>query len=149
MTLKYYLGDDIEFPWPRDLEKNRTQITSGSVMVGEHASIMAGSHSDGARIIPESVMKATPRPPQVAYRSKGQSHFDNWTLACKGEDIAMSLFDYAGPLSELIVLGDIALLHLGRTLLWDAENMRITNDEEANRSPFMRRIAPRDHMNWC
>jgi len=26
--------------------------------------------------------------------------------------------------------------------------MRITNDEAANKSPFMRRLAPRDHMNW-
>ena len=37
----------------------------------------------------------------------------------------MSPFEYAGPLSEIIVLGDIALLHPGRTLLWDAENMKI------------------------
>ncbi len=149
VTLKYYLGDDIEFPHPKHLERERRGITSGSVMVGEHASIMAGSHSQGARIIPESVMKETPRPPQVAFRCKGRTHFDNWTLACKGEDKAMSSFDYAGPLSEIIVLGDIALLHPGRTLKWDAENMKITNDEEADKSLFMRRIAPRDHMNWC
>jgi len=149
VTLKYYLGQDIEFPWPKHLETNRAPITSGSVMVGENASIMAGSHSQGARIIPESVMKETPRPPQAAFRCKGRTHFDNWTLACKGEDKAMSSFDYAGPLSEIIVLGDIALVNPGRTLLWDAKNMKITNDEEADKSLFMRRIAPRDDMNWC
>ena len=66
-----------------------------------------------------------------------------------GEDTAMSSFDYAGPLSEIIVLGDIALQHPGRTLLWDSENMRITNDEEANSSLFMRRLAPRDYLGWC
>jgi len=60
----------------------------------------------------------------------------------------MSPFEYAGPLSEFIVLGDIALLHLGKTLLWDAENMKITNDEEADKSLFMRRLAPRDNINW-
>jgi hypothetical protein len=27
--------------------------------------------------------------------------------------------------------------------------MKITNDEAANKSLFMRRLAPRDHMNWC
>jgi hypothetical protein len=149
VTMKYYLGDDIEFPRPKHLEPERRGIDSGSVMVGEHASIMAGSHSQGARIIPESVMKETPRPPAVAFRCKGRTHFDNWTLACKGEDTAMSSFDYAGPLSEIIVLGDIALLHPGRTLLWDAKNMKITNDEEADKSLFMRRLAPRDHLNWC
>ena len=148
VTLKYYLGLDIEFPWPKHLEKDRTEITSGSVMIGEDASIMAGSHSQGSRIIPEVVMKETPRPPKVAMRCKGQSHFENWTLACKGEDTAMSPFEYAGPLSEFIILGDVALLNPGKTLLWDAEQMKITNDEAANQSLFMRRIAPRDNMNW-
>ena len=149
VTMKYYLGLDIEFPWPKHLEAGRREITSGSVMVGEHASIMAGSHSQGGRIIPESVMKETPKPPEAAFRCKGRTHFDNWTLACKGEDTAMSAFEYAGPLSEIIVLGDIALLHPGRTLLWDSKNMKITNDEAADKSLFMRRLAPRDHMKWC
>jgi hypothetical protein len=110
---------------------------------------MAGSHSQGGRIIPETARKETPRPPEVALRCKAGNHFDNWTWAIKGEDTAMSSFDYAGPLSEIIVLGDIALVHPGRTLLWDAEKMKITNDEEADKSLFMRRLAPRDDMNWC
>ena len=149
VSMKYYLGTDIEFPWPKHLEKGRTAITSGSVMVGQNASIMAGSHSQGARIIPETVMKETARPPERALRCKGQSHFDNWTLACKGEDTALSPFAYAGPLSEIIVLGDIALLHPGRTLLWDSKKMKITNDDAADKSLFMRRLAPRDDMKWC
>jgi len=148
VTMKYYLGEGIDFPHPKHLEKNRQGITSGSVLVGEHASIMAGSHSQGARIIPETAMKDTPRPSKRAFRCKGRTHFDNWTLACKGEDTAMSPFEYAGPLSEIIVLGDIALLHPGRTLLWDSENMRITNDEAANKTLFMKRLAPRDNMDW-
>ncbi len=69
-------------------------------------------------------------------------------LVVKGEDTAMSQFDYAGPLSEIIVLGDIALMHPGRKLLWNSKNMRIANDEAANKSPFMRRLAPRDDMKW-
>ncbi|MCF7958646.1 MAG: Gfo/Idh/MocA family oxidoreductase [Phycisphaerae bacterium] len=148
VTVKYYLGGDIDFPHPKHLEKDRRGITSGSVLVGEHASIMAGSHSQGARIIPEVVMKETPRPPRAAFRCKGKTHLDNWTLACKGEDTAMSPFDYAGPLSEIIVLGDIALLHPGETLLWDSKNMKITNNEAANNSLFMRRLGPRDGMGW-
>ena len=40
-------------------------------------------------------------------------------MACKGEDKAMSEFEYAGPLSELIVLGDSIIHHLvnGDTVL--------------------------------
>ena len=60
----------------------------------------------------------------------------------------MSQFDYAGLLSEINVLGDVAMMHPNRKLIWDAKNMKITNDDEANKSFFMRRLAPRDHLNW-
>jgi len=106
-------------------------------------------------------MKATKKPPEVAYRRKAgdqspatdaraniNNHLQNWVMAIQGEDTAMSQFDYVGPLSEFIVLGDIAAMHPGKKLLWDAKNMRITNSEEANKSPFMKRLAPRDDMNW-
>ena len=148
VTMRYYLGPGIDFPFPKHLEEGRKAITSGSVMVGENASIMAGSHSQASRIIPEVMMKETPRPPQEAFRCKGKTHFENFTLACKGEDTAMSPFSYAGPLSEIIVLGDIALVHPGKTLKWDAKKMEITNDKAANASLFMRRLSPRDEMNW-
>ena len=148
VTMKYYLGMGIDFPHPKHLEKTRKVTTSGSYLVGEKASISAGSHSQAARLIPETAMKELPKPPEAAFRCKGKTHFENWTLACKGQDKAMSTFDYAGPLSEIIVLGDIALLHPGKTLLWDAKNMKITNDEAADKSLFMRRLAPRDDMNW-
>ncbi len=147
VTMKYYLGVGLDFPFPKHLEKGRKKITSGSVLVGKDASIMAGSHSQGGRIIPEIKMKESPKPSGKSYRSKGNSHFTNFTLAIKGEDTAMSSFDYAGPLSEIIVLGDIALLHPNKTLTWDSVNMKITNDEAANNSLFMRRLNPRDN-NW-
>ncbi len=148
VTMKYYLGPEIDFPFPQHLEKERPPITAGTVLIGEGASIMAGSHSNSARIIPEVRMKEIGKAPETAFRCKGGSHFKNFTLACKGEDTAMSSFDYAGPLSELIVLGDIALMHPNRELLWDAGAMRITNDDEANRSLFMRRLDPRDDLGW-
>jgi len=149
VTMRYFLGGGIDFPHPKHLDKKARGITSGSVLIGENASIMVGSHSQGARIIPDAAMKDTPKPPAAAFRCKGRNHFENWTLACKGDDKAMSSFDYAGPLSEMIVLGDIALLHPGVTLEWDSKNMKITNHQAANACAFMKRLAPRDDMNWC
>ena len=150
VTLKYYLGPDIPYPRPKHLEKDRRVgfLNSGSVMIGKDASISAGSHSQAARIIPETAMKDLPRPPAKAPRCKGRSHYENFTLACKGQDTAMSTFDYAGPLSEFIVLGDVALMHPGVTLKWDSENLRITNHDAADKDLFMRRLAPRDEINW-
>lgn len=72
----------------------------------------------------------------------------NRVMASKGEDKAMSGLDYAGPLSEVIVLGDVAMMHPGKKQLQDAKNMKITNSDKANKSFFMKRLAPRDDMNW-
>jgi predicted dehydrogenase len=150
VKMKYYLGPDIEYPQPKHLEKGRRAgfMNSGSALIGEKASIMAGSHSQSGRIFPEAIMKETPRPLEVAHRCKAGDHRQNWTMACKGEDKIMSPFEYAGPLSELIVLGDIAMMHPGDKLLWDAKNMKITNHEAADMDMFMRRLVPRDDMNW-
>jgi len=151
VTMKYYLGPDIPYPRPKHLEEGREAwfMKSGSVLVGERASIMAGESVNPSRIFPEAAMKATGKPPEVAYRCKAGNHWNNWTRAIKGEDKAMSHFDYAGPFSEIVLLGDVAACTCpGRKLLWDSENMRFTNDEAANKSTFLRRLAPRDAMNW-
>jgi len=45
-------------------------------------------------------------------------------------------------------IGHYALLHPGATLKWDAAKMEITNHEAANKSLFMRRLDPRDQLDW-
>ena len=150
VTMKYYLGPEIEYPRPKRFEEGRTApfLGSGSVMVGETASMFAGSHSQGPRIFPEATMQVTPRPPRVSQRNKGVGHAGNWTQAILDGGKAMSDFQYACPFMETLILGDLALTNPGRKLLWDAKNMKITNDEEADKSMFMRRLAPRDAMGW-
>lgn len=150
VTMKFYLGPDIPYPRPKHLEEGRSTwfMESGSVLVGEDKSIMAGSHSQSGRIFPEAAMQAIGKASEKAYRCKAGTHLQNWTFAIKGEDKAMSQFDYAGPLSEINVLGDVAMMHPNRKLIWDAKNMKITNDEEADKSIFIRRPNPRDNLNW-
>jgi len=150
VTMKYYLGPEISYPRPKRLEEGRAApfMNSGSVMVGETASMLAGSHSQGPRIFPEAAMLATPKPPQVSQRNKGGGHTGNWTKAIIDGGKAMSNFEYACPFMETLILGDVALTNPGRKLIWDAKNMKITNDEEADKGMFMRRRAPRDEMGW-
>jgi len=152
VTLRYHLGtaNTKSLPRPKHLEADRAfKHSSLSIIVGEKASIMSGSHSQSAMIIPEVVRREVGRASGNSYRNEGKGHFQNFTLACKGTGIAMSNFEYAGPLSEIIVLGDIALMHPNKTLKWDSVGMKITNDEAANNSLFMRRLDPRDNLNWC
>ena len=57
----------------------------------------------------------------------------NWALACKGEATATTPFDYAAQLTEVMLLGIVALrTGQGQKIQYDGENMRITNIEEAN-----------------
>ena len=81
------------------------------------------------RIIPESRMKEHGPPPKKLPRSPG--HYQEWINACKGGEPAGSNFDFAGPLTEVVLLGNIAI-RTGKKLCWDGPNMTITNVPEAN-----------------
>jgi predicted dehydrogenase len=80
-------------------------------------------------VIPESKRKEFGMPPKSIPRSPG--HYQEFINACKGGDPAGSNFDVAGPLTEVVQLGNIAI-KTGKKLLWDPENMKITNVPEAN-----------------
>ena len=57
----------------------------------------------------------------------------NWALACKGEATVTSPFDYAARLTEVMLLGIVALrMGQGRKIEYDGDHMRVTNIEEAN-----------------
>jgi hypothetical protein len=59
-----------------------------------------------------------------------------WIEACKGGPAALSNFDYSGPLTEFVLLGNLAI-RLGRPLSWDSEAMRCPDAPEAD--PLIRR----------
>ncbi|GAG03763.1 unnamed protein product, partial [marine sediment metagenome] len=116
---------------PNDLEPGRRMgdKDGGVLLIGEKGSIMCGCYGRGTRIIPEEKMRAYKQPPKTIPRSK--SHHKDWVEACKGAAPASSNFDYAGPLTETVLLGNLAV-RTGRKLLWDGPNMKVTNYPEAN-----------------
>ena len=75
-------------------------------------------------------MKAYQRPPKTIERSKG--HHQDWIEACKGGKAASSNFDYGGALTEMVLLGVLAMRVKNKRLEWDGKKMRVTNDDEAN-----------------
>jgi hypothetical protein len=91
----------------------------------------------GHRLLPESRSKEYGRPPKVLPRSPG--HHKEWINACKGGEPAGSNFDVAGPLTEVVLLGNIALrmdqqlYEKGLKLYYDGPNMKVTNLPEANK----------------
>ena len=66
---------------------------------------------------------------------KGQNwdrcHYDEWIAACKGGPSAYSNFAVSGPVSEIVLLGQLAV-RTGQPLEWDAKNLHVMNVEDAN-----------------
>ena len=50
-----------------------------------------------------------------------------------GKGQTSASFSYAGPLTEALLLGVVANRFPGKTLKWDAANLKVTNIDEANK----------------
>ena len=110
-------------PRPEGLEPGRP-LTS-PIYVGDEGTMM------DYLLIPESRRKAYGKPPRVLPRSPGQ--YREWIDACRGGTPAGSDFvNHSGLLTETALLGNIAI-RTGKALDWDGPNLKITNDESANR----------------
>ena len=138
VKLTWYDGG-LRPPRPAELEDGQLMGmfsgSNGRLLVGDKGRIL------GSKIVPESRRKEYKEPPPTLPRSIG--HYKEWLAACKGGKPGGSNFDWAGPLAETVLLGNVALRVQLREdltrhkLLWDGPNLRFTNLPEANQ--FLRR----------
>ena len=123
-------------PRPEELEEGRKMGDSdgGLLFIGEKGKMMTGCYGQNPRLIPEEKMKEYKKPKPTLERIPGGSggHEKDWVRACKGGKPASSNFDYSGPLTEMILMGNLAVRYPWKKLLWDGPNMKVTNHEEAN-----------------
>jgi len=114
---------------PDELEPERSLPESGTIFVGDKGKMMCETYSEGPRLIPETAMTAFTRPPKTLPRVLGgaQGHEQNWLDAIRQHGQATSNFDYAGPFSEVVLLGNVALRYPGQRLTWDGPTMTLTN----------------------
>lgn len=135
VTLNWYDGGLLPRR-PKCLEKGRRLGDGGSGVIfhGSKGKIMCGCYGEGPRLIPETAMKAYKRPAKTLERIKGGTggHEQDWIRACKGETTACSNFEVSGPLTETVLAGNLAIRMPGKVLKWDGDNMKVTNNDEAN-----------------
>jgi predicted dehydrogenase len=121
-------------PRPPELEPGRKMGDGGGgvIFVGTKGKLMCSTYGNNPRIIPEPKMKEYELPEKTIPRSPG-IHAE-WINACKGGPPTTSNFDYAGKLTETMLLANIAIRLAPRNtvLNWDGPNMRVTNLDEAN-----------------
>ena len=115
-------------PRPEELEPERKLPDQGGLYYGEKGTILA-PHMGNPRLIPESKMKDFKMP--EPFLGRGVNHYQDWIKACKGGPKPLANFDYAGPLSEAILVGNVAAL-AGQKLSWDGPSLKITNVPQAN-----------------
>ncbi len=126
--LTWYDGG-LKPPRPDGLEPHRQLDYQGILFEGERGTIMCGFTGQDPRLVPESDMQHYEPPPQTLPSSIG--HYNEWIEACKGGEPAPCRFEWGAPLTEIVLLGNIAL-RTGRVLEWDAEATAFTNDPDAN-----------------
>ncbi|HTL15910.1 MAG TPA: Gfo/Idh/MocA family oxidoreductase [Patescibacteria group bacterium] len=125
-------------PRPDLLPEGQKMGDNGKMLVGEKGFILSNVNN---QVFPESCAKEAAALQYKIPPSPG--HYKEWIAACKGGKKPGSNFDWAGPLAESVLLGNVALrvqlredLTLAR-LMWDSEQLKFTNLEDANK--FVRR----------
>lgn len=127
--------------------------SGGAINVGTKGKMMCSTYGSNPTLLPTSRTAEAKAPQTVARVPEG--HYLQWVNACMagyGKKELSSSFDYAGPLTESILMGNLALRawnvkdgagkFTGRKkLLWDAANMKITNYDAANQ------FVKRDYKN--
>ena len=109
------------------LHGERRPPDSGLLLVGEKGSFFSRNDYGAEHILlPKDKFKEVKKPKPTLPRSPG--HFTEWVDAIKASDPtkAMSNFDYAGRLTETVLLGVVAL-KAGTTIEWDPVAMRAKN----------------------
>ncbi len=117
---------------PEELEAdNKSLSDEGMMFVGDKGKILASFHGNEPRIIPEKKMRDYAGEKEVPQDSR-RRRSDTWTNSIKNKKESPGSFLFAGPVTETINLGAVAL-RAGQKVDYDSETMKITNLPEANK----------------
>jgi len=99
----------------------------GTLYRGEQGVLL--SSWSGPKLFPESIRSRAEGIRKTLTRRSGT--WGEWFEACRGGEPAGCDFEWAVPLTELVLLGNIAL-RTGKRLEWDASQLRFLNETSAN-----------------
>jgi len=132
---------------PEELGLEESLQDNGVLLIGSKGKILCGVYGANPTLLPRKLMKEITLPPQSIARVENGvgGHHQQWVKACKegyGKGFTSSPFDYSGPLTETVLMGNLAVRSFNlkingkfpgrKKLLWDGKNMKITNFDDAN-----------------
>jgi hypothetical protein len=128
----YWYDGGMKPPVPDELEADGIELQrEGMMFVGDKGKILAGFRCEKPQLIPEAKMRSYLNG-QQAPEDTVDRRDDVWIDAFKNKVQSPGSFLYAGPITETILLGGVAL-RAGRKVSYDAANMKISNFPEADK----------------
>ena len=121
---------------PEELGDEELKQEGGALLIGSKGKLLHDTYGYRPRLLPKSLHDSFGKPPQKLPRIANEHHEMNWVDAAKGTVEASCPFDYAARLTEVMLLGIVAL-RAGRKISYDGANMRVANVLGAN--DFLRR----------
>lgn len=106
--------------------------TNGILMVGSEDTML--THYSGGGKLKSRRTYQDIKAPEIFGKCDNwhQCHYDEWLNACRGGAPALSNFDKAGPVTEVVLLGQVAM-RAGTPIQWDSKNMKVMNNSKANK----------------
>ena len=98
----------------------------GSLFIGTKG-VMLLPHVSMPLLLPEAQFKDFPMP-----QFETVNHYHQFVEAVIGNGKTTTSFDYAGPLTEAVLLGPLATRFPKTTLEWNSAKLKFTNSPEAN-----------------
>lgn len=126
--LESLLGEGLDWG---DKKEKKWHDFAGTLLIGTKGKLHATGHNASYRLLPPADFEGFKPPPPSLPRSPG--HEREWLDACRGGPPAVSNFEYSGPLTEFLMLGNVATLFEG-PLEFDPRACKILNNPEADRA---------------
>jgi len=128
---------------PEELGDEELKKEGGALLIGSKGKLLHDTYGLKPRLLPKSLHDSFGKPPQKLPRIDKEAHEMNWVDAAKGKGEASCPFEYAARLTEVMLLGIVAL-RAGTKIHYDAANMRVTNVAQAN--DYLRREYRRGYL---
>lgn len=129
VTMTWYDGGLMP-PTPAEMPDNQSLPSNGVLYVGSKGKMYHSSHGGVPQLLPAELHEQAKAVLPTMERSPG--HYEEWYQACKTGKLPAASFDYSGPMTETVLLGVLAQRAPGRRLIWNSEDLKVTNHLDVN-----------------